>query len=277
MGSDRLVAALDGQADRAVTPFAGGSMVWRMWGQGRPLVLLHGASGSWTHWLRAIPALAERFRVLVPDMPGFGDSDAPPEPHTVDVLAGAVAAGLDAVAPGPLDLAGFSFGGIVAGHVAARLGPRVRSLVLFGAGGLGLGGAQMRPLRRVTAAMTPAEVAAAHRENLGILMIANPARVDDLAVTLQTDNLRRARFKSGDIPTSDALVRVLPKVPARVTAVYSTGDAFIGESLEPRRRLLSMLRPDLDFRVLEGPGHWAIYEAPERAMALLLDALCPVS
>ncbi len=70
-------------------------MVWRSWGAGPPLVLLHGASGSWTHWIRNVLPLAARFRVLAPDMPGFGDSDAPPEPHTADGLADLVVAGLD--------------------------------------------------------------------------------------------------------------------------------------------------------------------------------------
>ena len=79
-------------------------------GAGPALALLHGASGSWTHWLRNIPALAERFTVLVPDMPGFGDSDDLPEPHTAERLADAVAAGLRALVPPPAEirLAGFS-------------------------------------------------------------------------------------------------------------------------------------------------------------------------
>ena len=85
----------------AVTPTSAGSVVWRSWGEGPPLVLLHGASGSWTHWIRNILPLAARFRVLVPDMPGFGDSEAPPEPHTADGLADLLAASLDVMLPPP--------------------------------------------------------------------------------------------------------------------------------------------------------------------------------
>jgi len=40
--------------------------------------------------------------------------------------------------------------------------------------------------------------------------------------------------------------------------------------------VLLTLRPDIDVRVLDGPGHWAIYEAPERANAMVLDALSVV-
>ena len=248
-------------------------MVWRAWGAGSPLLLLHGASGSWTHWIRNIPGLAAQHRVLVPDMPGFGESDALPAPHTVEALAEAVARGLDIVAPSSLDIAGFSLGGIVAGHVAARLGRRIATLVLFGPGGLGLPTQSTRPLSPITAEMTPADVERAHRENLKILMLAHADRVDDLAVRLQIDNVGRARFKSGDIPSPDALVRALPAVTARVVAVFSTRDAFVGSSLGERHRVLSALRPDLDFRTLEGLGHWAIYEAPAEANGMLLDAL----
>jgi pimeloyl-ACP methyl ester carboxylesterase len=272
-----FVARLESAARGEATPFAAGAMTWRIWGDGPPLVLLHGASGSWTHWIRNIPALAGRFRVLVPDLPGFGDSDAPPEPHTVEILADAVTAGLDREVPAAFDLAGFSFGGIVAGHVAARLGRRVRTLALFGVGGLGLPRAPTRPLVAITPDMARADVERAHRENLAILMIADPTLIDDLAVFLQMENVRRSRFKSGDIPQSDALVRVVPAIEARLVTIFSSRDAFVGASLGERRRLLTSLRPDVDFRVLDGPGHWAIYEAPEAATAMLLDAVGGVS
>jgi len=123
----------------------------------------------------------------------------------------------------------------------------------------------------------PREQAAwAHRENLSILMIADPARIDDLAVAVQADNVDRARFKSSDIPTSDALLRALPEVRAPITVVFASRDAFVGTGFDERRRVLLTLRPDIDVRVLDGPGHWAIYEAPERANAMVLDALSVV-
>src|SRR5258708_39349965 len=112
----------DSGARRELTRCGAGSMVWRSWGEGRPLVLLHGASGSWTHWIRNIPTPARHFRVLAPDMPGFGESDVPPEPHTADVLADLITAGLGVVLPSPadLDIARVSLGGIIGGLVPAR-------------------------------------------------------------------------------------------------------------------------------------------------------------
>jgi pimeloyl-ACP methyl ester carboxylesterase len=268
------VAAIESSARRVRTPAGDGTMVWRIWGAGPPLVLLHGASGSWTHWIRNVPPLATRFSVHVPDMPGFGDSDAPPPPHTAEGLTALVAAGIDRVLPPPrgLDIAGFSFGGIVGGIVAARLGRRVGTLVLLGPGGFGLPRAPMRALVPLTPGLTAAEVAQAHRENLHVMMIADRARIDDLAVFLQAANVARARFRSGSIPESDALARALPAVTARLAGIWGARDAFVGPDVEERRRRLAAHQPDVDFRVLDA-GHWVTYEAADEVNAALLEML----
>jgi pimeloyl-ACP methyl ester carboxylesterase len=267
-----FVGRLDAAATREVTRHAGGTMTWRSWGAGPPLVLLHGATGSWTHWILAVGPLARRLRVIAPDMPGFGDSD-PPAGDSADALADAVASGLEALrpAPAPLHLAGFSFGGIVAGLAAARLGARVTTLVLVGPNGMALPMRPTRPLRRVEPGMTAEAVLAVHRENLGILMLADPARADDLAVHVQVENVRTARFKSGAIPASDALLRALPAVRARLAGIWGARDAFAAPFIAERRRVLAAFEPDLDFRVVEGAGHWVPYEAADTVAAALVE------
>jgi pimeloyl-ACP methyl ester carboxylesterase len=122
MASD-LVARLDAQSQRHELGTASGQVVWRRFGDGPPLVLLHGGHGSWLHWARNIPAWAQRCSVLVPDMPGYGDSATPPEP-TLASLVQMLAQSLDGLvsADTPLQLAGFSFGGLVAAHLAGQRG-----------------------------------------------------------------------------------------------------------------------------------------------------------
>jgi len=273
--SAAFVSRIESVGTRAIIPCEAGATVWRIWGEGPPLVLLHGASGSWTHWIRNVLPLAAWFRVLVPDMPGYGDSDAPPEPHTADGLADLVASGVNALLPPPtsLDLAGFSLGGIIAGLVAARLGRRLRTLVLLGTGGLALGGAPTRPLVRIRSAMRPDEVRHVYRENLKTLMIASNDKVDDLAVFLQMESVRRARFKSEGIPESDSLLKALPAIRARVTSIWGSRDAFMGSHLEDCRRILASGQRGPDFRVIEGAGHWTPYEAADQVNAILIDML----
>ncbi|HTI57054.1 MAG TPA: alpha/beta fold hydrolase [Verrucomicrobiae bacterium] len=260
---------------RTVTEVASGAMVWRAWGAGPPLVLLHGASGSWTHWIRNVLPLAAHHRVLVPDMPGYGESDAPPEPHTADRLAELVTAGIDRMLPPPaaFDLAGFSFGAIIGGLVAARLGARLRTLLLLGPGGLGLEPASPRALLRLEPAMAPEAIRHVHRENLRTLMLAHPESADELAVTLQIDNVQRARFRSGTIPVSDVLLRALPAVRAHLAGIWGGRDAFTSHHLEESRRVLAAADPRFEMRVIDGAGHWVNYEAAEEVNALLPEML----
>ncbi|HLI20700.1 MAG TPA: alpha/beta fold hydrolase, partial [Stellaceae bacterium] len=112
-----IVAAVAARAERIETPCGAGSMVWRRWGAGPVLVLLHGGYGSWTHWLRNVESLGERYTVWAPDLPGLGESADPPKPYGAESLAAIVAAGIDRVAPqGTVAIAGFSFGSVIGGH-----------------------------------------------------------------------------------------------------------------------------------------------------------------
>ena len=69
---DECVARLKGAAEIAHTPCGKGTVVWHIWGDGDPLLLLHGNHGSWTHWIKNIPFFSERYRVFVPDALGWG-------------------------------------------------------------------------------------------------------------------------------------------------------------------------------------------------------------
>ena len=75
---ERLTAT----ATRLVTPCGDGEMVWRCWGEGPALVLLHGGIGSWRHWVRTIGVFAPHYRIFAPDTPGLGESAMPPAPIT---------------------------------------------------------------------------------------------------------------------------------------------------------------------------------------------------
>jgi pimeloyl-ACP methyl ester carboxylesterase len=250
-------------------------MVWRVWGAGEPLVLVHGGSGSWNHWLRNIPVLAQRFELWVPDIPGLGDSAMPPKPWTPSTIADVMAAGLDTLfAPGrKLRLAGFSFGGHVSGLVAARRPERIAELILIGVAGLGLRADPRAPFAKERAGMTPAEAAAVYRQNLEVLMFADPANIDDLAVHLQAENIHHARFRSRPFAATEELAQTLPQVPAPLKTIWGTEDAIARSSLQLRLDILRRHHPKLQVRLIEGAGHWVMYEAAEAFNAALLELI----
>lgn len=257
------------------TEFAGGQVVWHIWGDGPLLVLLHGGYGTWMHWVRAIPPLAGTFRLLVPDMPGFGESDTPPAPHSAEGIAAALAAGVDQLlgAGARLSIAGFSFGGVISGHLAHALAGRIGGLVLVGSGGLGARRGDMEELVPRHPGMTAAEVAAAHRRNLEILMLSDSALVDRLALHIQHRNTEQHRIKSRPISMTDTLAQVLRRVDAPLKAIWGEKDATAGIHLHQREDILRAIAPDLDFRVIPGAGHWVMYERPKAFAALLTELL----
>lgn len=270
------VAAVTDRATVHRTLCGGCRIEWREWGTGPPLVLLHGDAGSWTHWIRNVLVLAKRFRVIVPDIPGYGGSATSSEPVTPERLAALLAAGLAALPfpPQGYRLAGFSFGGIIAGHLAALDAEQVEQLILVGAGGLGLRIPLPRAaLRRPGRDMMPREVLAVHRHNLSVLMFGNPARIDSLAIHVQMENTRTARGRAGGFPASDSLRQVLPRVKAQLCGIWGERDAFAAPYLPEREELLRSIQPELQFRVISGAGHWTLYEAAECVNATLLDML----
>ena len=259
------------QAARLVhTPCGAGQMVWRMWGAGAPLVLLHGGAGSWLHWLRTIEALRGERLVVAPDLPGLGESADVPEGAT-DGGASVVAAGLATVLdqPAEADLVGFSFGGVIAGLLAAQRA--VRSLTLVGSGGLGVIGTSAK-LERVRDKEGLAR-AAAHRTNLHRWMIADPARIDATAVAIQDWNSRRARFDSRALGIGDVLVQALPSVRCPVNGLWGEHDHAVQGETERPRAVLAAVQPGSRFAVVPQAGHWAAYEAPDAFVSILRGLL----
>ncbi len=270
-----IVAHIAAGGQRYTSPCGDGQMVWHVWGEGPPLVLLHGGFGSWMHWIRNVLPLSLHYTVIAADLPGLGDSDEAPHPYTAESLAEIVAAGIDARVPAGqhYHLVGFSFGGLLGGHIAGLPGSRAASLTLVGPGGLGLRRGPNPDLRNWRRAKTDAERAVIQRHNLAAFMIADPARVDDLAVHVQIENTRRGRTKSRPIAVTDTLAQALPRVTVPITGIWGDRDVTAAPYFEERQALLQAVQPDSVFHLIEGAGHWVQYEAAEQFNALLLSRL----
>jgi pimeloyl-ACP methyl ester carboxylesterase len=120
-------------------------------GEGKPLVFVHGLSGSWPNWLEQLPVFARDHRVIAMDLPGFGHSPMPAETITIsayarilDELLGAL--GVDAAA-----IVGNSMGGFISAELAIAFPQRVERLVLVSAAGISTNG--RRDVQRVVPAL----------------------------------------------------------------------------------------------------------------------------
>jgi pimeloyl-ACP methyl ester carboxylesterase len=272
-GQVTAVQRLDAEARRSELPCGDGSMVWRSWGDGPALILLHGGAGSWQHWVRTVPAFSPTRRVLAPDLPGLGESADPPAPPEMTTIAAIVAAGIDGLlgAQVSYDLVGFSFGASLGGHIALLHAGRVRSLTLLGAGGL------VRPrtpmtLERVRDKTGEARMQA-HRTNLQRSMIADPARIDALALAIQEWNVHHSRLDSPALITLRPLAVSLPQLRIPVNAIWGERDQIAYYTLEDRIAALRVLRPGIEPHIIPSAGHWAAYEAHDAFNAALAGLL----
>lgn len=273
MTPQAILERLDEQADRHHTPCGDGHMVWREWGAGPALVLLHGGYGSWRHWVRNIDYFKQFRRVLVPDIPGLGDSDDAPDP-TPEGIGKEVALGLESLVQPVerLDVVGFSFGSLIGTHAAVHYPSPLTSLTLVGAGALGLPRADVI-LHRTDHAMEEVERQALHRLNLGLLMIADPEKIDDLAVTIQHINVGLARVKSRRFAKTASMTEALRLIrPERLHIIWGERDAVAAGHFSEREALLRAVRSDLSFKIIERAGHWVSYEDAD-AFNAYLDGL----
>jgi 2-hydroxy-6-oxo-octa-2,4-dienoate hydrolase len=102
----------------------------------RVVALLHGSGpgvSAWTNWKRVMPVLADSFRVIAPDLPGFGYTQRKPElQYDIKLWSKHLIAFLDALGLDKVSLVGNSFGGSLALAVAARFPGRFEKLILMG-------------------------------------------------------------------------------------------------------------------------------------------------
>ena len=109
-------------------PVAGRRVHYRVAGSERDdapwVVLSHGVCADLASWDAVVEHLAAGYRLLRYDLLGHGESDKPPGPYSMDDYVAELAALLDEEGVDRAHLVGFSFGGMVAGLLAARIPPR---------------------------------------------------------------------------------------------------------------------------------------------------------
>lgn len=269
---DRLCAHFDGNA-------AGIRVAWRSLGAGPNLLLIHGGQGDWTHWIANLEFLAQHYRIWLPDLPGFGDSDeigeqrlAQPTPtqahQAIDRIASAVQTSFEQQlgSDGPLFIASFSFGALIAARPAKTL-DRAQALALMGPAGHGKlrGGAiNFIDWRR---ARTDQERVEALRSNLQLLMFSSTAALDPLALEAYVRAGARTRFQSKPYSRGDLLITLLAELRLPVLALWGEDDVTAVAAVAGPA--VTADRPERQWRAIAGAGHWLQYEQAAAVQTLL--------
>ena len=172
---------------------------------------------------------------------------------------------------GVVDLVGFSFGGLVAAHLATGHLPVRRMALLGPAGHAG----RRRPRGELLAwrkvADDPAALAAALRHNLAMQMLHDEGSIDELALAVHTRACLGTRFRSREISRAGGLPELLARCHAQLLLAWGEHDS----TADPQALAagLGLQAPCRQARVLPGMGHWVQYEAASEINAMLLDFL----
>ncbi len=241
----------------------------------RVVVLLHGFPFSADLWLPQIKALGAHYRTIAPDLRGFGGSDVPGGPYTMDVFADDVSRMLDALEIERAVIGGLSMGGYIAFEFYRRYPERVNALVL----------ADTRPHPD-----TP--VARKHRQKMAELAIARgssavseqliPKLLAPTTLTDKTEVVTSLR-KIMDAARPEALAAALAGMALRedarpllpqieVPALVLNGAEDAITSAAEAREWSSNL-PDARVEIIQNAGHVSNLEQPEAFNRALLDFL----
>lgn len=258
-------------------------------GQGPLIVLVHGLGEHMGYWSENFgPLVAQGFRVVAVDLPGFGRSSKPRADYSMDQQARWLAAFVSAVAPEtPAVVVGHSMGGQIALRLALDAPALVRSLCLVAPAGIerfSAGEADWLKANTGTVALArqdEAQIRSHYRRNLYRQW--GPAAEHHLEERVRLRGAAdfdaylfavvRSIHGMLDGPVADELDRLAPSI--RVTVVYGEDDAMIpnpflhgGATAEVARAAQALLPEALVF-TLPGVGHMVQVEAPTQTNALI--------
>jgi pimeloyl-ACP methyl ester carboxylesterase len=256
-------------------------------GAGFPVVLLHGWPQSWYEWRHIIPGLADRFRVIAPDLRGLGDSSRPTDGYDKKTVGHDIWRLVsEALGIGEFYLVGHDWGGPTAYAVAAAHPQAVRKLVILdvtipgdGSQNISQGGRRWHHAFHQTLDLPEALVAGREDIYLGWFYRTYGARPDAISERDVAEYLRvyrqpgalRAGFSyyraiSRDIADNAARL-ARSKLPMPVLALG--GDCSWGRGLEVVESLRRMAA-DVQGGVIENCGHWVPEEQPGELLRRLL-------
>jgi pimeloyl-ACP methyl ester carboxylesterase len=250
---------------------------------GPPLVLVHGFGGSYADWLLAVKYLTGNFRVIIPDLPGWGASTRLPNADygyvaQVDRLHGFV----DALHLGEIAIAGHSMGGAIAGLYAAKYPKDVAALVLVDSSGVPF--KENGFVRELKAGRSPFDIDdRAEFRHLESLLFANPPWVPPRIQDVFVDKSKNERAFDDKVlrelaapDARNALQPKLPDITAPALAIWCMQDQVIDVSALDAIRAGLTHAPNIGVTELNGCGHMSIMEKPrEVAQSITRFVLLP--
>ena len=241
-------------------------IAYKRWGNGAPLVLIHGHPLDHTIWEPVVPLLENDFDMILSDLRGFGQSETVRTSYLLSDMAADIAALLDHLKIEKAAIAGHSMGGYIALAFARAYPERVR--------GLGLVASHVftdPPERKLSRYETAAEI---ERQGVGILADTFPAKLTaDAALqsVLREIILRQSAHGAAEslramAERADSSV-LLAGFNFPVVVIHGTADVLIPVERACEAKALAK---KIHLVEIEGTGHMPMMEAPQRTAEALM-------
>ncbi len=239
-------------------------------GKGPTLLLLHGYEDSKEVWLPAARYLTPNFRVIIPDLPGWGESSRNPDAdYGYTAQAERLRAFVQALHLGGIAIAGHSMGGGIAGVYASKYPQDVAALVLIDSAAATFKDNAF--LREVNAGRNPFTIENRADFDRGArLGFENPPwlppRFKDVIVEQAREDRAfddRVFWRLMAPDQRDLLTRLLPKVTAPTLTIWCRQDRIIDIAAVDAIRQSLTAAPKIGVTELNGCGHMAILERPK--------------
>jgi len=248
-------------------------------GSGETVLMLHGSGpgvSALANWQHNIPTLAQRFRVLAPDIVGFGTTQRPEEiVYSLRTWTDHVWAFMDARGIEKAKVVGNSLGGRIALQMATDHPDRIGKMVLMGAPGVG-----MTPTEGLAALRAYEPSHDAMRELLRNYFAVNPAMITDELVATRYDasiadgayGAYRAMFfdprhAGTELGITESEVRA---IATPTLLIHGREDRVV--PLQVSITMLGLL-PNADLHVFSACGHWTQIERADEFSVLVADYL----
>lgn len=264
----------------------GHEVAYRTAGSGPVVLLIHGMAGSATTWKHVMPALAQRFTVVAPDLPGHGESDKLVGDCSLGAFASTLRDLLVALGHERATVVGQSLGGGIAMQLAYQYPERCERLVLVGSGGLGSEVNALLKALSIPGSSMVLQLACATPIRGTIDAIARAASGVGLRPAPATAELWRSYSSLADDETRRAFLRTLRSVidtrgqavsaadrlhlAAEMPTLIVWGDADPIIPVEHAYAAHEAI-PGSRLEIFEGVGHFPHCEEPARFVSVLAD------
>ena len=248
-------------------------------GKGDALILLHGFGANKDNWTRIGKYLTPHFRVIAPDLTGFGESSpAPDNDYTIRAQVERVKAFVMALGIKSLHLGGSSMGGSIAGAYASNYPEEVKSLLLIAPGGVASSEPSEVFQRLKEGKPNPlvAKSAEDYEHLLDFVFVKRPFMPHAvkrylIQQAIEHQPLNSKIFKqllsSPDVPPLEVLLNGLP-VPTLI--VWGAHDRVLHVS---GAKILEAAIPNAKAEVMDAVGHLPMIEKPKETAGLYLSFL----